>query len=217
VGAGLMDGLAVSIVGGDGADNQRYPSDVALVGGGEGLFRYPDGDWAAVAYADGTYRLVYFAFGFEGIASAADRRAVMARVLQYLAPCSPYNSVLSGAGIRFGRPGEPVTHTVTLANVGALSDTYDLTPGAAVWPTTLPITRSGHLFPLQRVGTSVVVSVPPGAAPGDRDQFALTLTSVYSPAHTGHIVLRTAVGHEVFLPLVARRWAAPDAEPETKP
>jgi len=142
---------------------------------------------------------------------------VMGRVLTYLAPCSPYNSVLSGAGIRFGRPGEPVTHTVTLANIGTLSDTYDLTPGAAAWTTTLPLTRSGHLLPLQRSGTSVVVSVPPGAARGDQDRFALTLTSVYSPAHTGRIVLRTGVGHEVFLPMVARRWTAPGTAPETKP
>ena len=88
-GAGFLSGISVTIQGGDGANNQKYPSDVAVVGDGVGLFRYPDGDWAATAYADGTYRLVYFAFGFEGINSGADRRTVMERVLNYLAPCSP--------------------------------------------------------------------------------------------------------------------------------
>jgi hypothetical protein len=63
----------------------------------------------------------------------------------------------------------------------------------------------------------VVVSVPLDATKGDHDQFALTLTSAYSPAHTARIVLRTAVGHEVFVPLVARGWTSPDAGPDTKP
>jgi hypothetical protein len=174
-------------------------------------------DWGGTAYADGTYRVVYLAFGFEGIDSAASRRAVMARILQYLAPCAPYNSVLSAAGIRFGKPGEPVTHTVTIANIGTLGDVYDLALGAGTWTTTLPLTRSAHLLPLQRIDASLAVSVPVGAVPGDTDQFALTVTSTYSPVHMARVVLRTAVGHEVFLPLVVRGWMSPGAVPDAKP
>ena len=216
-GAGFMEGLDVTIEGGDGADNQEYPSDVGVVGDGVGVFRYPDGDWGAVAYADGTYRVVYFAFGFEGIDSGADRQMVMARVLNYLAPCSPYSSVLSRSGIRFGKPGKPVTHTVTLANIGTLSDAYDLALGAAAWTTTLPLTHSGHLMPQERIRASAVVSIPLDAMPGDGDRFALTVTSAYNLTHTARIVLRTVVGHEVFLPLVGRGWTSPDTGPDTKP
>jgi hypothetical protein len=161
--------------------------------------------------------VVYLAFGFEGIDSAASRRAVMTRILQYLAPCAPYNSVLSAAGIRFGKPGGPVTHTVTVVNIGTLGDVYDLALGAGIWTTTLPLTRSAHLWPLQRIDASLAVSIPVGAVPGDTDQFALTVTSTYSPVHTAHVVLRTAVGHEVFLPLVVRGWMSPGAVPDTKP
>ena len=61
------------------------------------------------------------------------------------------------------------------------------------------------------------MSIPLSAVPGDTDQFALTVTSAYSPVHMARVVLRTAVGHEVFLPLVVRGWMLPGAVPDTKP
>jgi hypothetical protein len=212
-GADFLSGLAVTIEGGDGADNQRYPSDVGAVGDGVGLFRYPDGDWGAVGYADGTYRAVYFAFGFEAINAAADRQAVMARVLNYLAPCSAYNAFLSGARLRFGEPGETVTRTVTVANIGTLSDAYDLSLGLGTWTSTLPVTHSALLLPQERMGASLVVDIPLDATVGDSDQFTVGVTSVHSPAHTVHLVLRTAVGHRVYLPLVCKRWQSLDTKP----
>jgi len=213
-GTSFMGGVNVSIQGGDGANNQRYPSDIGVTGDGVGLFRYPDGDWGATAYADGTYRMVYLAFGFEGINSAADRRTVMDGVLSYLDPCASYNSLLSGRGLRFGEPGESVTHTVSVANIGTLSDTYDLALGEAAWVATLPVTHSALLLPQQGVDASLVVSIPLDAAAGDQDRVALTVTSAYSPAHAGQIALRTVVGHKIYLPLVVREWGT--AAPEVK-
>ena len=214
-GAGFLDGVNVTIQGGDGANNQRYPSDVGVTGDGVGVLRYPDGDWGAIAYANGTYRAVYFAFGFEGIHSAAGRRTVMERTMSYLDPCSAYNAVLSGPDLRFGEPGEPVTHTVTIANVGTLSDTYELVLSAADWTTTLPITRSALVLPQEGMQASLVVSVPLDAMVGDQDQVVLTVTSAYSPVHTANVVLRTAVGHEVYLPMLCREWTpfVPDVKP----
>jgi hypothetical protein len=196
-GADFLSGIAVTIQGGDG----------------------PDGDWAASAYADDSHRAVYFAFGFEGINNAADRRAVMQRVLNYLAPCSlstlPYDFALQSTGIRFGERGESVTHTVTIANVGALGDAHNLELSAAAWTTTLPFARSVLLPAQQQIEVSLTVAIPFDAERGDHDQVVLTVTSVYSPVHTAHVVLHTAVGHEVYLPLLLS--SGTNTAPDTKP
>ena len=102
-------GFAFDIKGGTGANNQEYPSEIDPVGGGVTAFVYnaavpeatsgpqlsakattdvgPDGitssGTAGLSY-EGTYRLVYFAFGFEAIAQAGDRTEVMDRVLDWL-------------------------------------------------------------------------------------------------------------------------------------
>jgi hypothetical protein len=86
-GVGPMEGLSFAIAGGDGADNQEYPSDIDAVGDGSGIFYYPDADWGAIAYAGDIYRVIYFAFGFEAISTRADRRETMRRVINYLGPC----------------------------------------------------------------------------------------------------------------------------------
>jgi hypothetical protein len=208
-GAGFLSGTAVTIQGGDGADNQDFPSDVDVVGDGVGVFRYVgDGDWAATAYETDTFRVVYFAFGFEGINRAADRREVMERVLGYLAPCplpEPHDFALEGEGVGFGEPGGSVTHTMAIVNTGLLSDAYDLALSAPVWTTTLPFVRSGVVSPRGRISVPLVVDIPPDARAGNSDQFTLTVTSAYSPAHAAQVVVRTVARHGVYLPLVLRQ------------
>jgi len=55
----------------------------------------------------GTYKVVYFAFGFEAINSAADRATVMERVLNWLAPIVNYNLTISStSGGNVTTPGE---------------------------------------------------------------------------------------------------------------
>jgi len=55
----------------------------------------------------GTYKVVYFAFGFEAINSAADRATVMERVLNWLAPIVTYNLTISSTdGGNVTTPGE---------------------------------------------------------------------------------------------------------------
>jgi len=130
-----------------------------------------------------------------------------------LIPLPPYAFDLWGPTIRFGESAERVTHTVVITNVGAQSDAYDLALGSAVWTTTLPFTRSVVLSSQEEVTVPLAVSIPPGATRGDRDQVTLTVTSVYSPAHTASIVLRTAVGYECYLPLALRN-SQPSGPPE---
>ncbi|MDY6876690.1 MAG: M28 family peptidase [Chloroflexota bacterium] len=116
----------------------------------------------------------------------------------------PYDFDLLGQTTRFGEPGEQVTHTATIVNTGAESDAYDLTLSPPGWTTTLPFSFIAILPPQQQVTVPLTVAIPPSAIPGDHDQVTLTVTSVYSPLHASHILLRTAVGHATHLPLVLR-------------
>ncbi|UCG52058.1 MAG: S8 family serine peptidase [Candidatus Latescibacterota bacterium] len=103
-------GFAFNIKEGDGANNQAYPSEVDPLAPAMTAFVYdplvPEaaenananaqikGDvesdgisssgTAGLTVDDGTYKLVYFAFGFEAIDNATDRGNLMARILDWL-------------------------------------------------------------------------------------------------------------------------------------
>lgn len=88
----ITDGLALRIHGGDGAINQYYPSEIAAhdddateilyyVGHGAGAIRSVDSDSRA--------RVVYLAFGFEGINNPEDRAALMSAAVTWLLPVGP--------------------------------------------------------------------------------------------------------------------------------
>jgi hypothetical protein len=79
----IGDGLAFDIFGGTGANNQSFPSEIAPFGGGVACLDYDTDGHAGVRYDSGTFQTVYFAFGFEGIAQAADRETVMQKVLDW--------------------------------------------------------------------------------------------------------------------------------------
>ncbi len=87
----ISEGLTVDISGGDGADNQVRPSEVAPFGEtATTTFLYESTQRGAGVISirplqSDTARVVYFAFGFEGINSASDRNEVMQRVLEWLA------------------------------------------------------------------------------------------------------------------------------------
>jgi len=101
-------GFAFDIQGGSGANNQAYPSEIDVLApalpayfydpsvpaaavttgvtkdvvvGGDGI---EASGAAGLSMDSGVYRLVYFSFGFEGIAGATTRTEVMDRVLDWL-------------------------------------------------------------------------------------------------------------------------------------
>jgi len=88
----VSDGLAFRIFGGDGANNQFYPSEIAAWGDytKEILF-YTQGGAGAVRSVDSVSgaRVVYLAFGFEGIDNADDRNQLMAAALNWLEGPAP--------------------------------------------------------------------------------------------------------------------------------
>ncbi|HEX6790536.1 MAG TPA: S8 family serine peptidase [Candidatus Krumholzibacteria bacterium] len=101
-------GLSFDIKGGTGANNQAYADELDPLGGAITAFSYDpsvagatfstntavhansvgsngitSSGTAGLSY-EGTYRLVYFGFGFEAVATESDRTAVMDRVLDWL-------------------------------------------------------------------------------------------------------------------------------------
>ena len=86
----ISDGMTIGISGGDGADNQYWPSEIIPVTAyATAIFNYKDDGCGAVRVDAGSYRAVYFAFGFEAINSSSDRNEIMRRVISYLCDDSP--------------------------------------------------------------------------------------------------------------------------------
>jgi len=108
---GMFSGMHFRIAGGDGADNQIYPSAITPIAPAQRILEYdvPAGAQqnpirnvpaeplrpvltvatsedrvGAVAYESGNRRVVYFAFGFEGVDSSSTRTELMKRVLHWL-------------------------------------------------------------------------------------------------------------------------------------
>ncbi len=78
------DGLAFDIGGGDGSGNQDWPSEIEPRTGASSVLEYSPGAEGALRYDTG-HRLVYLAFGFEAVNTAADRDTLMSRCLDWLA------------------------------------------------------------------------------------------------------------------------------------
>ncbi len=89
----VSDGLILHIRGGDGADNQDYPSRIAPIDDDAvEIFSYTGEDWtAAIRSIDSVSRarVVYLAFGFEAIDNAEDRSALLGAAIEWLPPKPP--------------------------------------------------------------------------------------------------------------------------------
>jgi hypothetical protein len=97
----VSDGISLIITGGDGANNQEYPSDIDPYGEGAGvIFTYDLNRNGAIKADTGVYKVVYFAFGYEAINNATDRNLVMERVLNWLTP--------TPSGLHDGSPTAPL-------------------------------------------------------------------------------------------------------------
>jgi hypothetical protein len=83
----IGDGLAINISGGDGADNQVAPEEIVPYDENASMvFNYTEDGCGAIKANTTTYKVVYFAFGFEAINNSADRNTVMSRVISWLSP-----------------------------------------------------------------------------------------------------------------------------------
>jgi len=99
----IGDGLAFAIAGGDGADNQDYPDELAAAPNARACLLYAPGRAAAVRFGRDDARVVTLGFGFEGVATAAQRATLMDRILDWLqdttvaAPATPATAAIAAA------------------------------------------------------------------------------------------------------------------------
>ncbi len=150
-------GFTFNIKGGSGANNQAYPSEIDPLAGAQPAFVYDpavpgaasdrvqDGSGgvegeaitssgtAGLTFDDGTYKLVYFAFGFEAIDDAATRGALMDRDPRLAPGLSGDRPHTAG---RHGGHGESVrgesSHHVGLLHSGSLDVRRRVRHGRAV-------------------------------------------------------------------------------------
>jgi hypothetical protein len=80
----ISDGLSFSLNGPDSAMNQEYPSEIEPRSGATSIFEYDPGVDGALRYETG-HRMVYLAFGFEGVTGSAVRDTIMRRAIEWLA------------------------------------------------------------------------------------------------------------------------------------
>jgi hypothetical protein len=131
----ITDGMALSLAGGDGAGNQASPSVVSPLGtGSTGIFTYQGGsDGAAVRVEKSGAKVVYLAFGFEGVNAAADREELALAVYDWLTYVGAVEDDLRPAPERaslrcYPNPFNPsVTVSLSLARgVSATVDIFDV-------------------------------------------------------------------------------------------
>jgi uncharacterized membrane protein len=101
-----------------------------------------------------------------------------------------------------GHPGETLAYVFTVANLGNLTDTFDLTFEGNLWPVSLPFT-STTLGVGESLEILIQVSVPFTALAGEEDVLTLTVRSQGDPAQADSAFLTsTAVWHRTLLPVV---------------
>ncbi len=201
-GFGPMAGLAITITGAGGADNQIDPDVVQILATDRTfpLWRYEEGGVGGVAASVCvTYRAAYFAFGYEAINDAATRREVMARTLDWLTAPPPTYGFTLEADERplVGLPGGVVTHTLTLRDIGAGGDgtPVTVTAEAGRWPLTLS-QATYALSPCTSASVVLTVTIPPDIL---RHVSDVTTVTVRTDRETFTVHLRTKTPAPVLL------------------
>ena len=106
----FTEGLALNLSGGDGANNQDYPSDIdPRAPYASTILAYDANRNGGIMVDTGVYKVVYLSFGFEAINNAADRAALMEGVIGFLSGVvSPVGeSLLPGAMTLLGNAPNP--------------------------------------------------------------------------------------------------------------
>lgn len=104
-------------------------------------------------------------------------------------------------------PGETVGYSLTLTNLGNLTDSFTLEQ-TSFWTTTLSVTSTGELQPGEDYTFLVYVTIPLGAAGGAQDVALITARSTSDPEVSASAQLTTtavvppAPGYTQYLPLV---------------
>ncbi|HOU14523.1 MAG TPA: M14 family zinc carboxypeptidase [Anaerolineae bacterium] len=117
-GLSFYTGITATLSGGDGANNQTSPDVIAPYdAAATPVFTYTTGA-AGLAVDDGARRLIYLAFGLEGVADSAQRAVILRDGLAWLGlplPASRLDLAVTAQPPRVS-PGIPVTYSLALLN-----------------------------------------------------------------------------------------------------
>jgi uncharacterized repeat protein (TIGR01451 family) len=184
---GPLEGLTLTL-NGPGSMNNQLTTDVVAVTerpGARLIAAYPGGEGAGVlAETCLAHRAIALGFGFEGIAGAADRDRVMARVIDALIAPPPTQGLYADLDTREQiRPaGATADYSLTLQNTGTERAAYSLTLLAGAWPAglweagfTRPSAGQVSLEGCRQTRLGVRVQIPQTAPHGSDDQLALRI------------------------------------------
>ncbi len=207
-------GFTFDIKGGTGANNQAYPSEINPIAPATAAFVYnpvvpaaaatanevvksgvstnaiTSSGTAGLTFDNGTYKLVYFAFGFEAVADAATRTALMDRILDWLQGYPKIVHAPLGDTEDIERPYRVSAHITSdyfALDPASFFVVYDAGAGdmsVAMTPTGAADEYAAHI-PAQGIGTEVAyyivasdmeghVTTHPMGAPGARHTFRVS-------------------------------------------
>lgn len=180
--AGLFPNFSFTLNGGDSADNQNWADQVAgQVGSTTRIaLNYGNGQGAALqAGRCQDFRIVYLAFGLEGVSQRADRAAILQNSFDYFAapPATAGLEIAPQTVDDFALPGRVITYPLTLRNTNEVStQTIQLTAQSNLWPVSF-ITPTLTLGPCQGGQSVVRLEVPAGLPPSTQHTFTVTAHS----------------------------------------
>jgi subtilisin family serine protease len=206
------NGFTFEIKGGSGANNQGYPSEINPIAPATAAFVYDplvptaaatgnevvkdnsvspeaitSSGTAALTFENGTYKLVYFAFGFEAVADATTRTMLMDRILDWLQGYPKIAHTPLGDTEDTAHPYR-VSALITSDYFALAPATFAVVYDAGAGDVSVPMTATGAadeyqaFIPAQAVGTEVAyyitaadveghVTTHPMGAPGARHTF----------------------------------------------
>ncbi len=192
VGLAFYSGLTATLVGGSGADNQTSPDVIAPYDAtATPVFTYTTGA-AGLAVEDGARRLIYLAFGLEGVADSAQRAIILRDGLAWLGlsrPPARLDLTLTPQPARVW-PEIPVTYTLTMLNDSRLP----MTDGVLTLTLSTSATALAH--------SPSAASVLPGTVIW-RD---LALDSEAAQTFTWTVVVPAEAALETFTSRITASW-----------
>jgi uncharacterized repeat protein (TIGR01451 family) len=218
--AGPLAALALTLNGGDGADNQVSPDVISIT----------NNDFArtTLTYGNGSdlagihvglcvpYRAMFWPFGFEAINTRTDRAAILQAAIAWLTqPATPTGlEVTPAAATVIGNFGQVVSYTTRIRNIGAGSDSYalSLSPGAPYnWPIITPPPPSLTLNPCQSQTITISTQLDITNRWHVSDTRSLTIQSVNQPSLV-QTITRTVKTPAPVLLVDDDRWLSYAAE-----
>lgn len=197
---GALVGLTLTLNPRDSAQNQVWPSeiepadDLAIP-----IASYVGDGYAGVQVDNCTTRLVYLAFGLEGLGEA-ERVVTLDRLLAWLSAARPeYGFMLvpieqAEANVI----GAVVAYEIAIINTGQLTDTYNLSLRGNHWPTAVldsTGSRSIHAVqvpPCDSATVKIEVTIPVTASIGATDTAIFLARSIADPAAQMEATISTA-------------------------